>query len=70
MPLSPQLWHVDLTLECPHCGHPIIKKGGWFVWVHRFNCEGCNREVPITYSDKVVLFKKHAHLSRPKPRPT
>jgi hypothetical protein len=38
----------------------MIKKGGWFLAVHRFKCEGCKREVPITYSDKVALFNKHA----------
>ena len=62
MPLSPQLLHVDLTLECPHCGDPTIKKGGWFLVVHRFRCDGCNRETPIRYSDKIALFNKHAYL--------
>jgi hypothetical protein len=62
MSLSAHLQHVDLTLECKYCGHPLIKKGGWFVVVHRFKCEGCNRETPITYNDKIVLFKKHEDL--------
>jgi hypothetical protein len=60
MPLSRQLLHVDLTLECKHCGRSIIKKGSWFAVVHRFKCEGCNREVSITYSDKIALFNKYA----------
>jgi len=68
MTLSSLLLQVDLTLDCKHCGHPIIKRGGWFLVAYRFKCQGCNREVPITYSDKIVLFKKHAHLSQPKAR--
>jgi hypothetical protein len=68
MTLSAQLRHVDLTLECKYCAHPMTKKGDWFVVAHRFICEVCKREVPITYSDKIALFNKHAHLSRPKPR--
>jgi hypothetical protein len=68
MPLSSMLRPVDLTLECKHCGHPITKPGRWFISVHRFNCEGCNREVLIPYSDKVALFNKHARPSQPKPR--
>jgi transposase-like protein len=67
MALSSRLLKIDLTLPCKYCGHSMIKKGGWFLAVHRFKCEGCKREVPITYSDKVALFNKHAHLSWPKP---
>jgi hypothetical protein len=62
MPLSSRLLPMDLTLPCKYCGHSIIKKGGWYLVAHRFNCEGCKREVPITYSDKVALFSKHAYL--------
>ncbi len=62
MPLSTQLLQVDLTLECKYCGRSITKTGEWFRVVHRFMCAGCKREVPIAYSDKVALFKKHAHL--------
>jgi ribosomal protein S27E len=60
MSLSARLRHADLTVECRYCGRPLTKKGSWFLAVHRFKCEGCNRETPITYSDKIVLFKKHA----------
>ena len=69
MSLSPRLLlHVDLTLECKYCGHPVAKIGNWFRVAHRFKCEGCKREVPLTYSDKVALFKKHEHLLRRKPK--
>lgn len=68
MPLSNQLLQTDLTLECKHCGHSIIKTGGWFKVSHRFKCEGCKREVPIGYSDKIVLFDRHARLARADPR--
>ena len=67
MPLSLKMRQVNLTLECKHCGHPITKTGRWFISVNRFKCEGCNREVPLRYSDKIALFKKHARLTQPKP---
>ena len=63
MSLSPRLRRVDLRLECKHCGHPLIKNGAWFMTVARFMCEGCKREVTVTYSDKVALFAKYAHLA-------
>jgi hypothetical protein len=62
MPLSTRLLHLDLTHGCKYCGHSITKTGTWFRVAHRFVCVGCKREVPIGYSDKVALFKKHAHL--------
>jgi|HubBroStandDraft_1064217.scaffolds.fasta_scaffold261436_1 hypothetical protein len=62
MSLSFRLRQVDLTLECKYCGHVRVKKGSWFLSAYRFQCEGCGREVPITYSDKVALFNKYAHL--------
>lgn len=68
MALSSLLRHEDLTLKCKHCGHSIIRKGSWFVVVHRFKCEGCSRDVPITYSDKVALFNKHARSSHAEPK--
>lgn len=66
MSLSTRLRRVDLVLECKYCGHPIIKKGAWFMSAHHFECEGCKRDVPITYSDKVALFAKYAHLAQAK----
>jgi len=63
MKLSAQLRLVELTLECKHCGHPKIEKGRWFMAVHAFRCERCKRDVPITYSDKVALFARNAHLA-------
>lgn len=68
MPLSAQLLHKDLTVGCQYCGHTLSKKGTWFYAIHQFKCAGCGREIPLTYSDKVALFKKHAHLLQPKPK--
>ena len=62
MTLSAGLRAVDLTLECERCGHLIIKKGVWFITVSTFKCAECKGEVRLTYSDKVALFAKHAHL--------
>ena len=67
MALSSLLLQVDLTLECKYCGHSITKKGGWFKVIHRFTCERCKRETPMSYSDKVALFNKHARLAQPEP---
>jgi transposase-like protein len=60
MRLSESLHYVDLTFECPFCGYPLVKSGSWFRSVRRFKCEGCKREVRISYFDKVALFEKHA----------
>jgi ribosomal protein L44E len=62
MPLSARLRNIDLTLECKHCAYLIIKKGVWFMKVSTFKCSECKGEVQLTYSDKVALFAKHAHL--------
>ena len=62
MALSFLLRQVDLTLQCKYCGHVRVKKGSWFLSAYRFKCEGCGREVPMTYSNKVALFNKHAYL--------
>ena len=54
-----------MTFECPLCDHPVIKSGIWFSTVGRFKCEGCQREVQLTYDDKVALFDKHARVREP-----
>jgi hypothetical protein len=63
MALSARLRNVDLTVQCEHCGHLIIKKGGWFITASTFKCDECKGEVRLPYSDKVALFAKHAHLA-------
>jgi hypothetical protein len=63
VPLSSQLRYVDLTLECRGCGHSIVKRGVWFMTVSTFKCENCKAELKLTYSDKLALFAKHAHLA-------
>jgi DNA-directed RNA polymerase subunit RPC12/RpoP len=63
MPLSVRLRNVDLTLECKRCGHLIVKQGVWFTTASIFKCNECKGEVRLTYSDKVALFAKHAHLA-------
>jgi hypothetical protein len=51
-----------LLSNVKYCGHLKIKQGDWFTVVHRSKCEGYNRETPMTYSNKIALFDKHAHL--------
>ena len=63
MSLSARLRNVDLTLACKHCAYLIVKKGSWFMTVSTFKCYNCKGEVQLTYSDKVALFAKHAHLA-------
>jgi hypothetical protein len=67
MPLSARLRNVALTLECGRCGHLIVRKGVWFITASTFKCDDCKGEVRLTYSDKVALFAKHAHLAQTKP---
>ena len=62
MPLSSKLRYVDLTLECKSCGHLIVKRGVWFMTASSFKCDQCKVPVRLTYSDKLALFAKHAHL--------
>lgn len=62
MPLSEALSSVELTYECPHCAHPLIKKGAWFKVMRWFTCLGCGSTVMLGYDDKLALFAKHAHL--------
>jgi hypothetical protein len=62
--LSSELRHVDLTLECKRCGYLIVKKGTWFMTVSTFKCCKCKAEQRLTYSDKLALFAKHAHLAQ------
>jgi transposase-like protein len=64
MPLSLSLHSVSMTFECPFCTCTLVKSGGWFQTIGRFKCNGCQREVRLTYSDKVALFDKHAQLKR------
>ena len=63
MPLSARLRNVDLTFQCKRCGKLIIKNGNWFISVSTFGCDECKNEMRLTYSDKVALFAKHAHLT-------
>jgi phage FluMu protein Com len=63
MTLSAGLRDVDLTLPCAHCGHLIVKTGGWFLTASKFKCAECKGELHLGYSDKVALFAKHAHLA-------
>jgi hypothetical protein len=39
------------------------KTGNWFISVSTFRCDECKNEMRLTYSDKVALFAKHAHLT-------
>jgi len=64
MPLSGSLHSVSMTFECPFCTRTLVKRGGWFQTIGRFKCKGCQREVRLTYADKVTLFDRHAHLKR------
>jgi transposase-like protein len=64
MPLSLSLHSVSMIFECPFCTRALVKSGSWFQTIGRFKCNGCQREVRLTYSDKVALFDKHAHLKR------
>ena len=70
MPLSDSLRFVFLTVECPVCNHPLVKKGGWFRTVGRFKCAGCRNEIRLSYRDKIALFEKHAGVTPSAQPPT
>jgi hypothetical protein len=63
MTLSAGLRDVDLTLPCENCGYLLVRKGSWFMTASAFRCVECKGELRLTYSDKVALFAKHAHLT-------
>ncbi|WP_077373523.1 transposase-like zinc-binding domain-containing protein [Mesorhizobium prunaredense] len=63
MCLSQRLSSVGLTFLCPQCNFTVIKNGSWFRGVSRYRCDGCGREIRITYPDKIAIFHKHAHLA-------
>jgi hypothetical protein len=63
MTLSARLRNVDLTFDCQLCGNPIIKSGSWIISASTFRCDECKGELRLTYSDKVALFAKFAHLA-------
>ena len=62
MPLPNGLRNKTLIFNCPNCNHPLAKNGAWFAAMAGFECVGCKRYVPMTYSDKLALFDRHAHL--------
>ena len=63
MPLSVSLLTVEMTFECPFCGHVLVKSGSWFHSVSRFKCKGCERVIRLSYPDRLALFEKYAHLA-------
>ena len=62
MPLSASLFNVEMTFECPLCGHALVKSGSWFYTVPKFKCEGCHRQIRLSYPDRLAIFEKYAHL--------
>jgi transposase-like protein len=63
MPLSASLLTVEMTFECPHCGHALVKRGSWFQVATRFKCKGCEGEIRLNYPDRLKIFARHAHLA-------
>ena len=63
MPLSDRLRDVELTFNCPRCGHPLVKPGRWFKSSNRFKCKACQENVRLSYSTKVALFARHNNLA-------
>ena len=64
MTLSVRLLNVDLTFNCPHCGHALTKPGSWFKSANRFKCKGCKADVRVTYTAKLALFARHDDSQR------
>ena len=53
---------MELTFECPFCRHLVVKSGNWFKSTSMYNCQGCKKEVRLTYADKAALFDRHRHM--------
>ena len=63
-PLDYGLQDVLMTRECPRCGRGLRKKGSWFRVMGQYTCPSCQHSVPLTYSEKVLLFAQYSHLSK------
>ena len=61
--LSRDLFDIPMIHKCPHCNHPLVKKGSWFYSIRHYKCEACNQKVQVTYDDKVKLFKTYTPKS-------
>ena len=48
MSLSPSLFSVGLTFQCPQCNFAVIKNGSWFQVVFHYKCDVCGREIRIS----------------------
>ena len=59
MALSPSLYHLLMTWQCPVCGHQQQKSGSWIQSAQFIKCESCGERVRLTYADKVALFDRH-----------
>ena len=70
MTLSCKLDDAMLTMLCPQCARPSIRKGSWFKHVSRFRCAECGHATQLTYEDKLKLFDKHAKLTAGTATPT
>ncbi|SDR63587.1 hypothetical protein SAMN05519103_08789 [Rhizobiales bacterium GAS113] len=67
MTLTSKFDDVMLTLDCPHCGKALTKKGSWFKTASRFVCARCKRETRITYGDKIKMFGRLERLNHDTP---
>jgi endogenous inhibitor of DNA gyrase (YacG/DUF329 family) len=59
MSLPPELLHVEISMDCPNCGHSMIRRGYWFKTVQVIKCPKCFTEVEWGYQQKVALFEKY-----------
>ena len=55
-----ELSDATLTLECPYCGHPLVRKGSWFKVIGKYRSEKRQSEVRIGYPDKLRLFHRYS----------
>jgi endogenous inhibitor of DNA gyrase (YacG/DUF329 family) len=59
MGLPPELLHAEISMDCPHCAHSMIRSGYWFKTVQVIKCPKCSTEIEWGYQQKVALFDKH-----------
>jgi transposase-like protein len=57
--LAPALINLILRHLCPYCGHVTTRKGAFFSAAAHYICTACAKRVPLTYADKIKLFRAH-----------
>lgn len=56
--LSAELFAQDMILQCPICHRAMVRKGYGIKSVKTFTCDGCHKEMRLTYGQKIAIFER------------